>query len=645
MTAFPSARFSAAAISLLFACALAYNGIGHSLQWLSLAGVVLLVWLSSSIARQDLARTRLAWGWLPAVALAYAIWLLVNPFLSTYPYASSTTAMQLALLPLALLGWLILSDEDKNTAWRATATMLLLGGVVLALWGILDFLVPPGRSAHGPLIDPNAYGALMNLFLIPAAFGYMRAAPSGRGIENPRLQLAIIGLFALALFMSLSRGGLLSLLAILPLVLWLNRRVPAFRWRAGLMIVVLIAAHLLTKAIPLGASKGLETLLLAPGQQIEQDHSIRARFLMWEGAWRIIAEANPLIGTGLGTYKNYYATYRDTRETMSSGNLAHNDYLQALQEGGLIHVTLFLALTVFAPVVLLYRSARHSKGVGPPDADDGNAGLLLGIMAISLHALVNFTHYVAPIAFLTGLYLARSWEMTRAAHPIRLPFGPEHIKPGFLKALVIALVAVPVGVLGIDGVIFKLFSSKEPLIAHFAPDQRFTIVNTALAIRPDNPRPRTFLIHHLLDGAARTGVPEARERLLAQAETEAKALIRTAPALASGRYLLGRIRALRGTHEELLLARDDLEHAVSLVPPSAGMRLELLRLYRRLGMEHEAHQTIREARKWFMHEIDYGSLAAFAREASQLAAIRQDREEAEFWAWVHGRLTELGLVG
>lgn len=639
-----AATGSTITISLLFACTLPYNGIGHSLEWLSLAGIILLVWLSISIARQDLTHARLAWGWLPAIALVYATWLFVSPFVSTYPYASSTTAVQLAMLPLVLLGWLILPDEDKEKTWRATWTLLLLGGLVLAVWGIVDFLVPPARGAHGPLIDANAYGALINLFLIPTAFTYMRAESSGRRIENPRLQLAIIGLLALALCMSMSRGGLLSLLTILPVLLWFNRRVPAFRWRAGLMVIVLIGAYLLTKAIPFGASKGVEMLLLAPAQQMEHDQSIQARFLMWKATWRIFEGTNPLIGTGLGTYKNYYTTHRDIQETMSSGNLAHNDYLQALQEGGLIHLALFLTLTVFAPLLLLYKRVRHPKDGGPPAAD-GNPGLLLGIVAISLHALVNFTHYVAPIALLTGLYLARSWETTRTVHDIRLlPFG-DHIKPRFLKALVIALVAVPLTVLAVDGIIFKLFSSKDALIARLAPQQRFTIVNTALAIRPGNPRPRTFLIQHLLDAASRTEAPGIREQLLARAETEAKTLIRTAPALASGRFLLGKTRALRGTPAELELARDDLEQAVRLVPPSAGMRLELVKLYRKLGMELEAYQTTREAKKWLMHEVDYASLAAFAREATHIAKQRQDREEAEYWTWVYGRLAELGFIG
>lgn len=639
------ASFPTIAIPLLFAATLPYNGVGHSLHWLSFAGIVLLVWLSSSMAKMDLAHAPISWGWLPPLALGYVVWLLINPLVSTYPYISSTTAMQLALLPLALLGWLILRDDDKHETWRVTWALLLLAGVVLAIWGIVDFLVL-STLAHGPLIDANAYAALINLFLIPTAFAYLRTPPSGRGTENPRLQLFVIGMLSLALYMSFSRGGLVSLLAILPALLWLNRRFPMFRRRAAYLLMVLVAAYAVTKTIPLGAAKNIETLLLTPGQQIEHDSSIRARFMMWKATWKIIEDTNPLVGTGLGTYKNYYASYRETRETISSGNLAHNDYLQALQEGGVIQLAFLLALAVFTPVLFLYKILRSPTKRDPPDISDSSAGLSLGVIAISLHALVNFTHYVAPITLLTGLYLARSWETIQPRREMRLlPFAAERVKPGFLKAVVIVLLAAPVSVLAVDGIIFKLFSTKEPLIAQLAPHQRFAITNMALAMRPGNPRPRTFLIQNLLDAASQTTAPEVRKQLLAQAETESKALSRTAPALASGRFFLGKTRVIRGTPEDLLAARDDLERAVELVPPSMGMRLELVKLYRKLGLEQQAYKTIREAKNWYMHEVDYASLAAFAKEAQAVARSQEDRDEAEFWKWVYSRLADLNRRG
>lgn len=642
---FRSAILLPIAVFFLFGSTLPYNGVGHSLPWLSLSGAILLVWLSISIVRSDLAHFRVTWGWLPAVALAYVGWLFINPTVSTYAFVSSVTAVQLGLLPLSLLGWLVWQDENKDRTWRAIWTLLSLGGFALAVWGGFDFLVL-STLAHGPLIDANAYGALINLILIPTAFAYLRAPSSlGHGIRNLRLHLCAIALLSLALFMSLSRGGLMSLLAVLPLIFWFNRGSPAFRQRAGLLLVVLAAAYVTVKFMPIGSSKTIETLLLAPGEQTESDGSIQARLLMWKATWEIVEQNNILIGTGLGTYKNYYATYRDPRETMSSGNLAHNDYLQALQEGGLIQLGFLLVLAIVTPVLLL-RMRRHSQTASSSDTTDDSRGLLLGVLAISIHAVVNFIHYVAPIAVLTGLYLGRSWETIKPQRQLRLlPLGREHIKPGYLKGLAIVLLAVPVSTLAIDGIIFRLFDTKDPWIAHFTPSQRFAIVNAALAIRAGNPKPRVFLIQDLLEKGSKTNILEDRERFIGKAENEAKALMRTAPALASGRYFLGMIRVLRGAPEELRLARDDFEHAVKLVPESTVIRLSQILLYQRLGMEQEALQSIREAKKWFTHESDYRSLAAFAKEASLIAARQGDHDEAEFWQWVCGRLAGVGIPG
>lgn len=629
---------------LLFAATLPYNGVGHSLHWLSIGGIILLLWLSTSIVKQDPARIRVAAGWLPALALAYAIWLFVNPFISTYPYVSSATGAQLSLLPLALLGWLVAPDENKNDAWRAIWALLLLSGVVLAIWGIADFILLSKR-AHGPLIDANAYGALMNLLLIPAAYHYLNTSPpAARRINNPWLQLGAISLFSLALCMSLSRGALISLLVVLPLLLWFNRRVHGFVRRAGPLILALLCTYAITKAIPFGPSSDIETLVAAPIQQAEHDPSIQARFLMWKTTWKIIEHSNPLIGTGLGTYKNYYAIYRDAQETMSSGNLAHNDYLQALQEGGVIQLAFSITFAILAPLLLLYTRVRHPPDQGSSAVDA--TGLVLGVMAVSLHAFVNFIYYVAPITVLIGLYIARGWETLHPRSELNLlPFRREQIKPGFMKTLAIVLLAIPFGTLAIDGVIFKLFSSEEPPITRLAANTRFEVVNAALAIRPSNPEPRVFLIGNLLQFAAQTQAPKLREQLLRRAETEAKALIRTAPALASGRFFLGKIEVLRGSPKDLLMARYNLERAVTLVPPATGIRLELLKLYRRLHLRKEAYQTIVQARKWIFLEKDYRSLSAFAEQAHAVAVVANDKDTAEYWAWVHNRLGELGLAG
>lgn len=631
-----SPTWSAIAVSLSFVIALFYNGPGHGLHWLSVSGTLLVIWLSLSIAKLDLSRLRFAWGWLPTVAIAYGTWLFLNPTISSYAYASSIAAMQLALLPLCLLGWLILSSEDKARTWRFTWRLLLLCAVALAVWGIVDLLVFKQR-AHGPLIDANAYAALINLFLLPAAFAYLTAPMSARGIDRSNVLLAIVALLAIGQCSAQSRGAQLAFLAMAPLLLWFSRKHVAFRARFPWLFIVLVGAYLLVDLVQVMPKRGIEPLLVALGHQIDMDPAIQMRFLMWETTLKIIADANLITGTGLGTYKSYYATYRNPQEIETSGNLAHNDYLQALQEGGLIQLGFFLSLLMFTPAWLLYKSRSREADLR---SSEPAPGLLLGVLCISLHAVVNFVHFVAPIAILTGLYLARSWEAVQSRYNL-LVLKTTRVTPGFLKTSAIGLLAIPTVLLVLDGIIFVFFATRDPVITQLRPTQRFMIINTALALRPANPIPRVSYIQDQLRYAQEFGFPA----FFAEAERQAQILAATAPALASGKFFLGKTRAMRGTPDDLLLARDDLEHAVKLVPPATAMRLELVKVYRRLGREENAYQAIREARKWVNLEHDYRSLAAFAEEARVIAESRKNKEEAEYWSWIYGRLSELGFTG
>jgi O-antigen ligase len=628
----------AVALSFIFTVALSYTGAGYNLHRLSLCGLLLALWLAISITKLDLSRLRLAWGWLPATVIMYFGWLLLAPFVSTYPYASFTTAMGLAALPLAFLGWWILSEKNKQQAWRLTWHLLLTLAVVLSVWGIADFLVQH-RRAHASFLDPSAYAALINLFLLPAAYAYLTAPPSARRLENPNILLCVIALLALAQSMTLSRGALLALIGTLPALLWLTRSYPAFRLRCASLLSVLISAYLLVQLAPFAPPQGSASFLTP------ESDSVSGRLLLLKSAWRMIGDSNLLYGTGIGTFKTYYSAYRETGD-ISLGNFVHNDYLQALLEGGLVQTGFFLLLTVIAPLWLLLKSAPRSGGSGRSSGRDIAPGLMLGIVSVSLHALVNFIHYVGPISLLTGLYLARCWETIQPCGRFNIlrPIVP-YVKPAFAKALLILVLAVPIAALVVDGIIFKLFATNDSIHTRLEAGARLAALNLSLAVRPGNPMPRIFLIRGLLIAAEKSET-DVREALLRQAERETTILSAQAPALAISRHFyMGKIRVLRGTPGDMILAQQDLERAVQLVPAASGMRLELVKLYRKLGHTEKAYQTVRDAKKWIGFEVDSSILIAFAKEAESIARDKKDDKESEYWAQVHRHVSAFGIAG
>lgn len=636
---------NAALVSIIFAITLGYSGPGYNLHWLSLSILILTTCLAVLIARLDLLRLQIAWGWVPVAMATYLGWLFIAPFVSTYPNATSTTAMGLASLPLMFFARLLSPDDSsrdwQHPLWRA----LMFFSLVLALWGIVDFVVFDQRS-HASLLDPNAYAALINLFLLASAYLYLTVHHAKWTFRSPRLFLVFITFLTLAQAMSISRGALLAFLAVLPALFWLSRKHSAFRSRALSLLLVLISIHVLVNLMPANDRTGLHALLLTPTQYVAGDSPTRERLLLWKSTLKMIGDSNLLIGDGLGTFKIYYPPYRDENET-SAGNFAHNDYLQAVQEGGVIQLTFFVGLAVFAPMWMLLKIRQRSATAYLSKNPEIAIGLLIGIVCISLHALVNFIHFVGPISLLTGLYLAEAWKTVQPRRSFQFPHSVLlRVKPGFVRGLVILVLAVPTAVLVLDGIIFKLFGTNEAIHARLEPGARFTILNLALALRPENPVPRIMLIRALISAAEQSNSPDDRDMLVNQAQRETLLLSRNAPALAIGQhYFRGKIRALKGTRDDLVLARDDLERAVKLVPPATRMRLELVKVYRRLGQEADAYAAVREARKWLNLEVDYHSLAAFAREAESVSQHHGDRDETKFWSWIRARLTMLGFPG
>lgn len=613
----------------LLIVAVFYNGPGHSLHWLSLCALLLLIWVSQSLWRQDLSCLQFSRGWLPVLASVYLGWLAVSPPISTYPYASWVQAAGLAILPLTILGWLLQPDADKEKAWIHAWRWLLIGGLILAVWGIVDIALLRQR-AHGPLIDANAYAALVNLFLIPSAFAYLTTSEK-KGWYSPGWLLTVVAVLALAQAMTFSRGGVIAFVFSLPLLLWASKNGAKLRTHVPQLLLVLTTAYMVAKIVPMPPEQraNIEELIIAPTQQAKNDQAIQQRLLLWQSTWKMIGESNILVGSGIGTFVTHYPAYRDPQDR-TLGNHAHNDYLQALFEGGIIQLFFFVALTIFTPLWLLYKSCRHSNS----DQRDVTPGLLIGILCIAIHALVNFVHFVAPIALITGLYLARAWERL---HPrssfCLLPKREGLVKPHFVKALFIVVLAVPVVVLAADGIIFKLFSSDGALASRLNPQRRISVLNIAIALRPGNPMPRLSLIQHLLDITERSE-PEVRDKLLRWAQNETRTVEPTAPGTALVQFFLGKISMLKGSHSDLLAAQVHMESAVKRAPHSTMMRADLVRIYRQLGWDTEAHKVVNDAKQWLRFETSMSSLAAFAREAQRVEQRQQNSREVQYWSLI-----------
>lgn len=628
-------------VLLLFVVSIFYNGPGANLHVFTTVWGILVLWIVLAVIKSNLTLVAKTFRWLLVVTAVYIAWLAIAPIFSTYPYASSVQAAELMTLPLVIFAWALEARQHGSTNWQLTSRLLLPAGLALAIWGIFDFLLLRERS-HGPLIDPNVYGALINLFLIPLAWNYLRTPRDAPGWESSRLKLAATGILALALFMTLSRGALIAFLAVTPLLIWLNRKDDLSGQRTAYLVFVLAICYLFVKLGPIDTQSlsglGIEQFLLNPSAYMEQASSLQARFLLWKSTARMVQDSNLFVGSGLGTFKTLYPPYRLPGEH-SLGNYVHNDYLQALQEGGLIQLVFLVVFAVLIPGWLLYKNRAE---------DDNNfrqaPGLLLAILSVSLHAVVNFIHFMVPVAILVGLYLSVCFRSTAvAADSWSISKLLPNIRTSILKLVLVVSLLLQTTIVMLDGFIFRTFGSMDSIITDDA--HRMTVLNAMLSFRSENPSPHLILILHLIETALQTDSLQDRHNALNQAEAETKVLAQIAPGHPLVPLLYGKISASRGSRNDLLIARDYFELAVKRTPHSTAMRTELIRTLRKLRDDKAAYDVVVAAVPWLPNETSLQSLYHFTKEAEALARVLEKPEEARYWESLQSQISILAAKG
>lgn len=375
---------------------------------------------------------------LSKLMFAYLVWLFIVAFTSTVPNTSMMTLAVLAGLPVM---YLVASNMPNFTdIWQNLRGLLFITAVCLALWAIWQVANKVGYGwATGPLVDRNAFAALMNLLWFPAAYLFL----STKLVTKPTTFLLGCGLFviSIALFATASRGGILSWVLLLPIMLWAAYRHTKSKQLIAIVLVIAALAYACSAQL-LHSDIASRSFQVGPSSQIGQlskDASTSARLTMWNSTINIALDY-PLIGTGWGTFVSYYPSYRSPLENTTSGIAAHNDYLQFAAEGGFVAMLLLMAVMIG----ILLQIRKNMKQM-TNEANFESAALLLGVLAIFVHAAVNFIFVFAFMNILAGLYLARAAQLTETPQSLIIGIY-EQIRPSvkrLIAGFVIFLVSAP----------------------------------------------------------------------------------------------------------------------------------------------------------------------------------------------------------
>ena len=327
---------------------------------------------------------------LPPLAAFFVVALAQWFFHATASPYHTRVELQL-LLACLILVFLAVQVFRTLEEWRGFIWFGMGLGFVVSVFGILQHLTFNGKLywfremrfggiPFGPFANRNHFAGfaelILPLALVPLMLGRVR-----------RERWAVVGLFAVmpiaALFLSASRGGIVSFAAQLSLLalLMIRRRAtlgkPLLAGGAVLLVAFLLVSWLGVGRI-LSRFSSLQSLETTEGK----------RAAMRKGTWRIFLD-HPIAGTGLGTLQIVYPAY----ETLYDGkivNHTHNDYLEALAETGLLGGLCCAWFLMVLCTQSLLRSRLFSRSFA-------GALQLSGMIACAgflVHALVDFNFHI-----------------------------------------------------------------------------------------------------------------------------------------------------------------------------------------------------------------------------------------------------------
>ncbi|HEY3040696.1 MAG TPA: O-antigen ligase family protein [Pyrinomonadaceae bacterium] len=329
--------------------------------------------------------------------------------LSFDPYSTRFILIQVAALLIYFAAVLVFTDTPKRL--RLLVRTITVFGFFLAIFGLTQSFTSPDKvywirdmpqsQAFGPFINRHHFAGYMELALaLPLGLVFTGSIER----EKRFIYLFAAGLMAVALIMTNSRGGLISLLGeLLFLVATMGLRhrhkhrdrtseehrprIKSAAAKAGLALALVVA--LFGSVVLFGGEEALTRIV----GSVNTDDPTTGRAHFWSVTVDIIKN-HPWVGTGLGAFAVVYTSY-DSRNGVYRLEQAHNDYLQVLSDGGIVGAALGLFF-----VISLFRMGFTRRDSRDDFRRGVATGALAGCFAVLIHSFFDFTLHTPANALL-----------------------------------------------------------------------------------------------------------------------------------------------------------------------------------------------------------------------------------------------------
>ncbi|MGA9768297.1 MAG: O-antigen ligase family protein [Blastocatellia bacterium] len=398
-------------------------------------GVLLLMWVVKCVADKRVKIT------LPALALPI-LGLFALGLAQSIAYIGSDGRIRslsmdveatrgATLMLFFLLASFIIARNFFVTRERlgAMANVLIVYGLAMSVFALMQYFTWDGRIywtrptpwvvAFGPFANRNHYAGYMEMLaLLPLALILARGVRKASWVFYG----FAASIMSLSIFISLSRGGMVGLMAGMAFVLVMSARFGRrTRVKGESRLIVERSGSGLKRtgavvvcAIVIAAGIfwiGAEGLVNRAAQSIDQmkasndKASLFYRQEIWKDTLKLF-KANPVVGAGLGAYETVFPIYA-RHDGLFVVNYAHNDYLQALSDGGIIGFGLALLF-----IVLLFRTVARSLKSEDPLLAGLALGCGAGVFSILVHSMFDFNLQIPSNAL---LFLFLSAVLSRIA--------------------------------------------------------------------------------------------------------------------------------------------------------------------------------------------------------------------------------------
>lgn len=339
---------------------------------------------------------------LPLRGLSFSNELLsiaANNTLSLDPYSTKAAIIKYTIFLIFFASALTFINTPKRLG-KVVYTIIIFAGL-MAFYGILQSLSGTD-SIYGLrlVLYGNPFASYVNKHHFAALMEMTIALTLGilfiQATEKDKLLLLIIAvlLMGIAIVMTGSRGGFLSLIGILFFLVLLNviygdkkhsddKR--GFLSKKNIIILgssILLVVVLFGITVWLGA--GADAVRSVGVEGSDPNDFTNGRIHFWTVALDIIRN-NPIIGSGLDAFGMSFTQY-DTWNGQFRLEHAHNDYLQTLSDSGIVG---FGLLVMF--IVLLFKQGLNIIRNSNDRFRRGAAmGALAGCFGIMIHSLFDF---------------------------------------------------------------------------------------------------------------------------------------------------------------------------------------------------------------------------------------------------------------